>query len=102
VIFPNTSQSPAVSEIDVTFATVPVVKETALASGITELIYSPTIPDEALSLVVVPTIPLVVGKNSILSNLQGVEKVVKAGSSAKDGGTIGDKPLREIVPVPSI
>lgn len=70
---PQTSQSPAVSEIDVIVLDVFVTRDTALPDVMTELIYSPTLPAAALSLVVVPTIPPVVGLNVI-------EDVVNAGS----------------------
>jgi hypothetical protein len=54
---PHTSQSPAVKEIDVTFAGVPEVNETAEPTRIVEEIYSPILPAFALLFVVVPTIP---------------------------------------------
>lgn len=54
---PNTSQSPAVKLIDVIFAGVPLPKDIALAAGIMLEINSPTIPEFASLLVVVPTNP---------------------------------------------
>jgi hypothetical protein len=59
--FPQTSQSPAVRLIEVIFASVELVIDTGLPLAITLEINSPTVPDDALSLVVVPTIPPVVG-----------------------------------------
>jgi hypothetical protein len=55
--FPETSQSPAVSEIDVMFAVTVVVSATAEPAATVEEMYSPTLPACALSFVVVPTIP---------------------------------------------
>src|SRR6185312_11009619 len=57
-ILPNTSQSPAVKLIDVTFAVVLVVKETAEPTKIVLSMNSPTYPDAALSLVLVPLIEI--------------------------------------------
>jgi len=54
---PETSQSPAVNEIDVTLAVVPLLKDIPLAELET---YSPMLPACALSPAVVPTIPAVV------------------------------------------
>lgn len=51
---PVISQSPAVSEIDVTFSGTAVVADTADPDGTVALIYSPTWPVSALSFVVVP------------------------------------------------
>nr|WKF58849.1 hypothetical protein HUO10_003350 [Paraburkholderia busanensis] len=53
---PQTSQSPAVSEIEAMFVDVAVVKETADPDAVT---YSPTLPAFALLFVVVPTTPAV-------------------------------------------
>jgi hypothetical protein len=55
----ETSQSPAVSEIDVMFAAVAVVNATELPDETVETIYSPTLPAFALLFVVVPTMPAV-------------------------------------------
>jgi len=52
----HTSQSPAVSEIEVTFAAAPVVRGTAEPLAIDETTYSPTPPASALSLVAVPRV----------------------------------------------
>jgi len=54
---PLTSQSPAVSEMLVISAVVPVVNATADPAPTAELTYSPITPTDALSLVVVPTKP---------------------------------------------
>jgi hypothetical protein len=54
---PHTSQSPAVKEIDVILAATPDDKDMALPINNTELTNSPTLPDAALLLVVVPIIP---------------------------------------------
>jgi len=51
---PETSQSPAVNEIEVIFDVVALVKETALADATVEDIYSPTRPAAAASFVFVP------------------------------------------------
>lgn len=50
----ETSQSPAVSEIEVTLAVVPVERLTADPGAIVEEVYSPTLPAAALSFVAVP------------------------------------------------
>lgn len=65
-ILPSTSQSPAVKEIDVTFAGAEFENDIADASNTVEDIVSPTIPAAALSFVVVPTIPPVLGLNAKL------------------------------------
>lgn len=52
---PVTSQLPAVRDIEVTFAGVAVVSETAEPLSMEELINSPTEPAAALSFVAVPT-----------------------------------------------
>ena len=58
-VVPSTSQSPAVRLIEVTLAFVLFVRETGEACATPALTYSPMLPAFALSLVVVPTIPLV-------------------------------------------
>ncbi len=51
----STSQSPAVSDMFVIFATTVLVRLTELPEAITLSMYSPTLPAAALSLVLVPT-----------------------------------------------
>jgi hypothetical protein len=58
-IFPQISQSPAVSDMLVTFLSVFVTKDTAEPCGTVEEITSPTAPTFASLFVVVPTIPKV-------------------------------------------
>lgn len=53
---PDTSQSPAVREMEVTLAGVAVVRDT---EEVVALVNSPTLPALALLFVVVPTMPLV-------------------------------------------
>jgi hypothetical protein len=77
---PHTSQSPAVSVIDVMSVGFPVDKETPLPIKTVDSNISPTNPALALSLVVVPTMPLVVG-------LKVIELVVKAGNVVLKLGT---------------
>ena len=55
---PVTSQSPAVSEIDVTFFAVVEVSDTADPANTADETYSPTLPALASLLVVVPFIPV--------------------------------------------
>ena len=64
--FPDTSQSPAVKEMEVTFAATPVVKLGPPPITTKEKTISPTFPASALLFVVVPTIPPVVGLNVTL------------------------------------
>src|SRR5436190_13417087 len=59
LILPHTSQSPAVKEILVTSVAVAEGMLTPGDEATEELTYSPTEPAAALSLVVVPIIPLV-------------------------------------------
>src|SRR6185503_8783595 len=80
VVLPQTSQSPAVSEILVTLVAVASAKLTAEADAITLETNSPTLPAATLSLVVVPTMPPVVGLKVIL-------EVVNAGSVVLHEGT---------------
>src|ERR1700688_1739486 len=65
-MFPQTSQSPAVSDIDVMSLAIELTIETAEALGITLDINSPTFPLAALLFVVVPIIPPVDGLNTML------------------------------------
>jgi hypothetical protein len=73
LVNPDTSQSPAVRDIEVIFVLTSVTSDTADDGGINDEIYSPTYPAAALSFVVVPTIPPVVGLNVI-------DDVMNAGS----------------------
>jgi hypothetical protein len=82
-ICPDTSQSPAVRDIDVTLAVTFDVKDTALPSGITEEITSPTLPTAALSLVVVPIIPEVLLKLKLVADAAPNIGVTRAGDVAK-------------------
>jgi len=63
LILPHTSQSPAVKLMLVKFVAVALLMEVADPAATLLVTNSPTFPEPALSLVVVPTIPPVVGLN---------------------------------------
>lgn len=98
VAFEKTSQSPAVNEIDTKLIRVPLVNEIAPGNKIKLLINSPTYPVIALLLVVVPTIPWVVGLNAtepkvglpvqlVMSPEAGVPKAIPLGIVVDIEGT---------------
>jgi len=82
-IFPQTSQSPAVNEIDVISLLVLLVQLTALATAITLLIYSPTLPAAALLFVVVPIIPEVELKVTLVALAAPNTGVINVGEVEK-------------------
>lgn len=97
--FPETSQSPAVSEIDVTFAAVAVVKLTADACRTVLLITSPTLPAAALSLVVVPIIPEVELNVKLVADAAPKVGVTKVGEVER---TVLPVPVEVTTPVPPL
>ena len=79
-ILPHTSQSPAVKLMLVKFVAVALLIDVADPAATLLVTNSPTFPAAALSFVVVPTIPPVVG-------LKVMEEVVNAGNVVPQAGT---------------
>src|SRR6185312_14451912 len=98
---PQMSQSPAVTEIEVTLAAVPDVRLTSEPTRMQELMTSPTLPAEAAVLVAMPgswpvvmQVPLVV----IATPKQVTEVTVPVPGAATQLGTPPGVSCRKLVP----